>query len=647
MSHYSDEKIAFEETCCQGFCAKESCCGSSVHCYQVKRRSNKAVFSLGILGTLCILIGIIGPVIINGLLDQGIDDSLVVDSKDASSYDSWSRNNAGTSDDVNIYYEVHMFDITNPDEAGQGEKPTVAERGPYVYREYFQKFDIEFFDHGNKVSFFTWKYYVFDPDLSYPHSNDEEDMVTNINLIALAAEYYLEDLLPDDTPSGPGGNSLKDLAMKMVLCSNPNNIEVTPFYSQSVKNWFWGYWDDPYLVGLRSLLESLNKSTSTFTTSVPGITNNMSDMDEARRRTNVDVTHTGKSDVRKVGKYIYYQNMSSEHVCLEATSKGQPWNESAQQWPACVHYQSEWTEAEAEANGWVPTWATDYANSISGSDCTFFPREVSQKEIGCFISDIYRSASIEFDGHSDLYGVQLRRYGLREQDLLNATANPENAQFYQFGPTGVQNITTATGLPMVLSKPHFLDGAFSLYDSVNGMNPNREIHDTTLDVEPITGVLLRAHKRLQVANYIASYNIPQISLTILERGLIQAFINQNPNLNGTYQDKFEACVEAPAKWNISNGGLYMPYTWVDEHFSMSKSDSEDFKDEVYGTQDFADDLRFYSFFVAGILFFGALLMMFMRRIVMQEAGLDEDTLKGDEKPLLFSSTYEDLKDANP
>ena len=92
------EKITFEETCCQGFCVKESCCGSSVHCYQVKRRSNKAVFSLGILGTLCIIIGIIGPVIINALLDQGIDDSLVVDSKDASSYDSWSRNNAGTSE---------------------------------------------------------------------------------------------------------------------------------------------------------------------------------------------------------------------------------------------------------------------------------------------------------------------------------------------------------------------------------------------------------------------------------------------------------------------------------------------------------------------------------------------------------------------
>jgi hypothetical protein len=338
--------------------------------------------------------------------------------------------------------------------------------------------------------------------------------------------------------------------------------------------------------------------------------------------------------------------MTLEHVCLEATSKGQPWNESAQEWPACVHYQSDWTPEEAAAYGWVPVWANDYANRVVGSDCSFFPREVSQKQLECFISDIYRTAYVAYEGNVGLHNVNLRRYGLRYEDLLNATEYPENAQYYQFGPTGLSNITTAAGLPMFLSKPHFLDGAYSLYNDVDGLKPDRQIHDTFIDIEPITGVLFRAHKRLQVATYVASYNLPAISLTLLERALIQIFINQNPNLNGTHQADFEACVEEPTSWNISNGGVYMPYTWVDENTAMSQSDCNDFKDSVYGTQDLADDLRFYSFFTAGICFFGALLMVLMRRFVLEEFNLTDE--EGDDgKPLLFSSTYEDLKDVNP
>jgi len=40
-------------------------------------------------------------------------------------------------------------------------------------------------------------------------------------------------------------------------------------------------------------------------------------------------------------------------------------------------------------------------------------------------------------------------------------------------------------IPVVLSKPHFLDGDESLRTNVKGMKPNREIHDFFIDVEPV------------------------------------------------------------------------------------------------------------------------------------------------------------------
>ena len=54
------------------------------------------------------------------------------------------------------------------------------------------------------------------------------------------------------------------------------------------------------------------------------------------------------------------------------------------------------------------------------------------------------------------------------------------------------------GAPIIMSAPHFYNGATELANAVDGMNPNKDLHDTILDLEPITGIALNAHKRIQV-----------------------------------------------------------------------------------------------------------------------------------------------------
>ena len=48
-----------------------------------------------------------------------------------------------------------------------------------------------------------------------------------------------------------------------------------------------------------------------------------------------------------------------------------------------------------------------------------------------------------------------------------------------------------------MSSPHFLFADPKFLDDVDGLVPNDQLHNTYLSVDPITGVLMKANKRLQ------------------------------------------------------------------------------------------------------------------------------------------------------
>ena len=51
---------------------------------------------------------------------------------------------------------------------------------------------------------------------------------------------------------------------------------------------------------------------------------------------------------------------------------------------------------------------------------------------------------------------------------------------------GVMSIAPCQhGAPVVMSCPHFYMGDKSYIDAIDGMNPNKQNHETFLDVEPV------------------------------------------------------------------------------------------------------------------------------------------------------------------
>lgn len=97
---------------------------------------------------------------------------------------------------MKITYNLYFFDVQNPDEILAGEKPKVIELGPYVYNEFYYKFDIVWSDDGNIVTYNNYRYYIFDQSQTAPGLH-ENDNITLVYPTVIGFEYLLDKLPPE------------------------------------------------------------------------------------------------------------------------------------------------------------------------------------------------------------------------------------------------------------------------------------------------------------------------------------------------------------------------------------------------------------------------------------------------------------------
>jgi hypothetical protein len=142
-------------------------CGTCA-CYEPKTHTDKAICTFFVMANVALLIAVLIPLVLESAIYEGIHDQVVVDGTNAHAFDTWQTNMYGEGDDLEVYYKTYFFDVQNPLEALQGAKPVVVEKGPYCYREYFQKFDISWSDHGDTVTYNNQRVYYFNEDCTAP-----------------------------------------------------------------------------------------------------------------------------------------------------------------------------------------------------------------------------------------------------------------------------------------------------------------------------------------------------------------------------------------------------------------------------------------------------------------------------------------------
>ncbi|XP_077132234.1 lysosome membrane protein 2 [Ranitomeya variabilis] len=346
-----------------------------------------------------------------------------------------------------IYMQFYFFNVTNPLEVLGGEKPVVDEIGPYTYREYRPKENVEFLRNGTEVFAVNPKTYIFEPNKSV--GDPKVDLVRTINI-------------PIVTLLEMTRNNKYFKYIKAIVAAVLKTYNEDIFLTRSVDDLLWGY-KDPVLSLVHTVVPEISEMFGLFY--------------------NMNATNDGT--------YVF---LSGSEGYMDFT-KIVEWNE----------------------NRSLSWWTTDTCNMINGTDGTSFHPLINKDDIiYLFSSDLCRSIFAVYEASNSVKGISVFRFTPPAKVFANVTVNPDNAGYCvpkgNCLPSGLLNVSVCKqDAPIILSSPHFYQAEEFVINSVIGMKPKKEDHETFMDINPLTGMLIQAAKRMQVNVYVRK--IPEYAIT--------------------------------------------------------------------------------------------------------------------------------------
>jgi len=158
-------------------------------------------------------------------------------------------------------------------------------------------------------------------------------------------------------------------------------------------------------------------------------------------------------------------------------------------------------------------------HDITGTDGLAFSPGVSKDDtLWLFNDQLCRSIWLTYEREHDISGIKTLRF-VPPNEVFNFS-NPNN---YCYCPgvnecakiiegedkydlsgctlcrDGIISLEGCQGVPVIMSTPHFLDGDPLFAENIDGINPVRELHETYLHLEPMSGAPMQAHKRIQIS----------------------------------------------------------------------------------------------------------------------------------------------------
>ncbi|NXK83083.1 SCRB1 protein, partial [Amazona guildingii] len=138
---------------------------------------------------------------------------------------------------VPFYMSVYFFEVLNPNQVLQGEKPVLYQRGPYVYREFRYKTNITFHDNDT-VSFLEYRTLFFQPELS---NGREDDYIVVPNVLMMGAAVMMENL---------------PTFVKILLSGALAGLKQEAFINRTVGEIMWGY-EDPLIDAINAIVPGM------------------------------------------------------------------------------------------------------------------------------------------------------------------------------------------------------------------------------------------------------------------------------------------------------------------------------------------------------------------------------------------------------
>ncbi|KAJ7392990.1 CD36 [Desmophyllum pertusum] len=445
---------------------------------------------------------------------------------------------------IPVYMQYFVFDLKNPEEVFAGTAiPTVEQKGPYSYREIRSNEVLNWTSDKSIVTFMPNRTYMFDPETSCAGCDDKKDFFVSVNIPLLTMALWLKNT---------------NYKMKHGFCFfglevEANRLKVKLFQNRTVFDILWGY-TDPFLEFIISA-SKLCPGRDGLSAFVQLQYNNT--------YFGISAVNTGRTDISKLEQYTMWRE--EPHL------------------------------------SW---WSDKYANMINGTDGTQFSPGVTKDDtLYAFSPEVCRSFYFVFDSEVTVRDIKLYRFTAPDEIYKSGDVYPPNKGFCvppHCLPSGLLNISRCQPLnpPVVISPPHFYQGNKSLVKAVRGLHPTKSADETYVDVEPITGIVMRVAKRIQI-------NIALEPVDILAQ------------TNGKFKP------------------VFLPVMFANESALISEDKAADFRHQVYLAITLTEVVE-YGLIALGILFILVALVLFILT-VRKKNGLEMCiTAGGDDerKPLV-------------
>ncbi|XP_072171246.1 lysosome membrane protein 2-like [Diadema setosum] len=210
----------------------------------------------------------------------------------------------------------------------------------------------------------------------------------------------------------------------------------------------------------------------------------------------------------------------------------------------------------------LPYWTTKYGNMLNGTDGTYFGQLLSKEDsLYIFVSDICRSVKTTFHKETVTRDNPTWRFTVPSSVFQNVSANPDNVAFCTPDethclPGGLLNISLCQfGAPIYFSLPHFLHADPEVLEMVNGVHPDRDLHETFIDVEPYTGAPLNISKRSQINTHLRPYHFIDFYRHVPEAYVPLVWMNERSEVTKEAAQQIRNQLRAPLAV-----GKYVPWS---------------------------------------------------------------------------------------
>ncbi|CAG7726305.1 unnamed protein product, partial [Allacma fusca] len=195
------------------------------------------------------------------------------------------------------------------------------------------------------------------------------------------------------------------------------------------------------------------------------------------------------------------------------------WNGSTHQWKIKAGVKDSSTignimsfNGETRLSYWnhnsLPRSEQEYCNRLNGSDGTLNPPMVTRdRPLYVFNPFLCRSVHLKYSHEVTSLGINGYRFTFTKDVFSSPDKNPDNECFCG-KPGGSLNQECIDGgyrlfschsdAPIVITKPHFAEADPKYAKNVDGIVPDAEKYASYADVEPISGMLIKANLKVQV-----------------------------------------------------------------------------------------------------------------------------------------------------